>query len=98
DDGPFTGYHFIDARQQLRHRRPLRDPCAAIGTCRAGGEVQHGLAESLAGDGARGEACSTDGASSLDEGHALAQLRRLNGAALACRSAANADEIVVEGI
>src|SRR6185436_5212966 len=88
----------IHAREQLRHRRPLRDPCAAIGTCGAGGKMQHGLAESLAGDSAGGEAGSTDGISSLDESHAPAQLRRLNGAALTCRTTANADEIVVEGI
>ena len=41
---------------------------------------------------------SPDGCPALDQRNTLAQLRRLNGAALACRTAANADQVVVEGI
>jgi hypothetical protein len=60
--------------------------------------MQDCLAKGLARDRAGGETGSTDGGSTLDQGNALAQLRRLNGAALACRTTANADEIVVEGV
>jgi hypothetical protein len=60
--------------------------------------MQHRLAESLARYGAGGQAGSADGVPSLDKGDALAQLRRLNGAALSGWTAANADEIVVERV
>ncbi len=99
DDRPLTRYDFIYARKQLRYGRPLHGPrAAAIGTRRGGGEVQHCLAKGLARDRAGGETGSPDRGSTLDEGNALAQLRRLNGAALARRTTANADEIVVEGV
>jgi hypothetical protein len=65
--------------------------------CRSGGEVQDCLTKRLARDSARGEASSSDGGSPLDQGNALPQLRGLNCAALAGRTTANADEIVVEG-
>jgi hypothetical protein len=64
---------------------------------RSSGEIKDGLAKSLAGDGTSGEASSSDRGSALDQRNTLTQLRGLNCAALPCRAAANADEIVVVG-
>ena len=99
DDRPLARYDQVYASEKLRRGRPLR--CArrvAVRTCRGGGEVQDCLAKGLAGDRAGGEAHSSDLAPALDQGNTPAQLRRLNGAALARRTTANGDEIVVEGI
>ena len=60
--------------------------------------MEHRFAKSLAWNGARCETGSTNGAATLDQGNALAQLSRLDGAALARGTTANADEIVVEGV
>jgi hypothetical protein len=98
DDGAFTRYDFVYAGEQLRNCRPVRCSNATIRTVRGSREVQHRLTESFTWYRAGGDARSANRVSSLDEGNALAQLRRLNSAALARRSAADADEIVVEGV
>ena len=77
----------------------MRRPCgaAAVRTC-GRGKVHDGLAKSLARDSTGGEARSPNGCSALDQSNALTQLCRLNGAALACRTAADADQVVIKGV
>jgi hypothetical protein len=97
DDRSLTLDDFVHAREQLGRSGSLQRPsCAAVWPYRRG-EVHDGLAKSLARDRTGGEARSTNGCSALDQRNALTKLCRLNGAALSCRTAADADQVVVKG-
>ena len=98
DDCPLTRYDFVYAGEQLRRRRPSHGNGAAAIRAGSGGEVQDRLAKGLAGDRAGGKAGSPERAPTFDQEDALTQLRRLHSAPLACRAAADADQVVVKGV
>src|SRR5260370_31674136 len=58
-------------------------------------KMQHRLAQSLAGNGAGVDADPPNDCSSLDDRHALVELGRLDGGALARRAGPNHEQIVV---
>src|ERR1700730_6288272 len=56
------------------------------------GEVHHGFAHRLAGNGARVNAGAANHLALLDERYSLAELRALNGRTLSCRAGTDNDQ------
>ena len=88
--------HLVDAEAQVRHGDLFLDVVvdAVDALVFEAGEMQHGLAHGLAGDGAGVDADPADDFALLDEDDAAAAFRALNGRALAGGAGADDDEIV----
>jgi hypothetical protein len=86
----------LHAEGQVGHRDALLHPVvhAVDGLVVVAGEVQHGLAHGLGGDGAGVDAGAADDLAHLDQGDLLAQLGTVDGGALPCRAGADHDEVV----
>ena len=101
DDRRFARPNLVDARQQFgRRRSPLRRVrrgCGAGGRARRG-EPHDRFAKRLARNRAAVDADPAESSAPLDQRDAASELCGLHGAALSSRPAANADEVVVEGI
>ena len=91
--------HAVDAREQLRARRPPVEPRPrqAIALARDARVHDDGLAQGLARDRAGLDADAADAPAPLDDRRPLPELRRLHRRALAGRPAARRDEVEVEG-
>jgi len=96
-DVNFVADHMVGAEQQVIHRDVLLDgvrravhPALAVA-----GEVQHGLAQRLAGGGPAVDAHPADHGFALDEGHALVQFGSLDRRALSGRAGADHHHVVV---
>ena len=89
--------HVLHAEGEVRHGDLFLDPVvdAVDALVAVAGEVQHGFAHGLAGDGAGVDAGAADDLALLDDGHALAVLGALDGRPLAGRPRADHDEIVL---
>src|SRR5581483_6783305 len=85
----------VQALHQILRRDALLDAVAAAvkAALPPAGEIKHGLAQRLAGDGARVQAGAADGRVHLDHGHVHAELGRLDGRQLTGRPAADGDVV-----
>ena len=97
----FKNVHFplqrhVEPPHQILGGDVLLDPVgAAVETAfTPAGEVEHGLAHGLAGDGAGMHAHSADLGHAVDDGDLAPQFCRLNGGGFARRAAADDDDIV----
>jgi hypothetical protein len=86
----------LNAEGQIGHRDALFHAVihAVYGFVVVAGEVQHGLAHGLRGDGAGVDTRPADDLAHFHEGHFLSELRPVNSGALPCRSGADDDQIV----
>ncbi len=89
--------HLVDAEAQVGHGDLFLDVVIdAVDALKLeAGEMQHGFAHGLAGDGAGVDAGAADDFALLDDDHAAAALGALNGGALPGGAGADHDEVVV---
>ena len=88
----------LDAEGQVGHGDLFLDPVvdAVDGAVVVAGEVQHGLAHGLGGDGAGVDADAADDGAGLDDGHALVHLGGGHGGALAGGPGTNDDQVILD--
>ena len=88
--------HLVDAEAQVRHGDLFLDVIvdAVDALVLEAGEVQHGFAHGLAGNGAGVDAGAADDFALLDHRHAAAALGALNGRTLSGRAGADDDDVV----
>ncbi len=86
----------LHAEGEVRHGDAFLHPVvhAVDGLVVVAGEVQHGLAHGLRGDGAGVDAGAADHLAHLDQRDLLAQLGAIDGGALACGAGADDDQVV----
>jgi len=95
-DVDFGLYDVLNAEGEVRHGDALFDPVvhAVDGFVVVPGEVKHGLAHGLGGDGAGVDAGSADDLAHLNQGDFLAHLGAVNSGTLPGGAGANDDEVV----
>ena len=96
DDIHFGLDHVLDAESQIRHGDLFFDAIVhAIDVLVViAGQMQHGLAKGLAGNGAGVDADAAHHFATLHQSHAFAHFRALDGRALPRRTGADDDQIV----